>query len=302
MEAILRGVDSAEASLRGTEMAAAEIGPPAPGMRRIQPSRGVIPIDFAELWRYRHLSYYFLIRNIKGRYRQTFLGPLWAILRPLMTMLIFSVIFGGLAGIKPGSNIPYPLFVTPGVLAFSYYSSAMSGTSASILANSGLMAKAYFPRLYAPYAAALTPVVDLVLALTVLMALFGYYHRLPSWHFVFLPAFVALAAVVALGSGLWLTGVSVRYRDVAFALPFAVQILQYATPVIYPLSLVPSKYRWLYALNPVTAVVQGFRWSIVGTPFGHLWILGASIGFGVVFTVIGLFIFRRTERTIVDML
>jgi lipopolysaccharide transport system permease protein len=302
MGAILRRVNSAEASLGRPETAGAAVEPPAPGMRRIQPSGGLIPIDFAELWRYRQLSYYFLIRNIKGRYRQKFLGPLWAILRPLMTMVIFSAIFGGLAGIKPGANIPYPLFVTPGVLAFSYFSSAMTGTSASILANAGLMSKAYFPRLYAPLAAVFTPVVDLLLALTVLLVLFGYYHRLPSWHFVFLPAFVFLGALVALGCGLWLNGVTVRYRDVSFALPFAIQILQYATPVIYPLSFVPSRYRWLYALNPVTAVVQGFRWTIVGTPFGQIWILATSIAFGVVFTAIGLFVFRRTERTIVDMI
>lgn len=271
-------------------------------VRRIQPSRGVIPIDLGELWRYRELSAFFLLRDVKSRYRQTFLGPAWAVLRPLMTIAIFSAIFGGLAGIKPGTNIPYPLFVTPGVLAMAYFSSAVSGTSSSLLSNGGLMSKVYFPRLYAPLSAALTPIVDLALSLVVLLGLFVYFHRLPSWRFVFLPLFLALAALVALGFGLWLAGVTVRYRDVMFGLPFVLQIWQYATPVIYPISFVPSQYRWLLALNPLTAVVAGFRWSILGTPFGDTTVLFASLGLALAVSVSGLFVFRRTERTIVDMI
>jgi len=271
-------------------------------VRRIQPSYGLVPIDFGELWRYRELARFFLLRDVKSRYRQTYLGPAWAILRPLATMVIFSAIFGGLAGIKSGSNIPYPLFVTPGVLAFAYFSSSLTGTSSSLLNNGGLLSKVYFPRLYAPFSAALTPIVDLVLSLSVLLGLFGYYDRAPSWRFVFLPVFLALAAMVALGVGMWLSGVTVRYRDVVFGLPFVLQIWQYATPVIYPVSFIPSSYRWLLALNPLTAVVAGFRWSLLGTPFGNTSVLFGSIGFSVVITVSGLFVFRRTERTIVDMI
>jgi lipopolysaccharide transport system permease protein len=270
-------------------------------VRRIQPSRGLVPIDFGELWRYRELSYYFLIRDVKARYRQTFLGPAWAILRPLATIVIFSAIFGGLAGIKPGSNIPYALFVTPGVLAFGYFQSAMTGTTASILNSSGLMAKAYFPRLYAPLSATLTPLVDLLLSLTVLFGLFAYYDRAPSWRIIFLPAFLGLAALVAFGFGLWLSGVSVRYRDVGFGLPFVLQIWQYATPIIYPVSFIPSSYRWLLSINPMTAVVAGFRWSLLGTPFGQTRVLLISLAFGLLVTVSGLFVFRRAERTITDM-
>lgn len=262
----------------------------------------MVPIDLGELWRYRALSYYFLIRDIKARYRQTYLGPAWAILRPLATMVIFSAIFGGLAGIKPGSNIPYPLFVTPGVLAFGYFQSAMTGTTASILNSSGLMAKAYFPRLYAPLSAALTPLVDLLLSLTVLFGLFAYYHRAPSWRFIFLPLFLGLAALVAFGFGLWLSGVSVRYRDVGFGLPFVLQVWQYVTPIIYPISFIPSTYRWLLSINPMTAVVAGFRWSLLGTPFGQTRVLLISFAFGLIVTVSGLFVFRRAERTITDMI
>jgi lipopolysaccharide transport system permease protein len=271
-------------------------------VRRIQPSSGLIPVDLRELWRHRELSRFFLLRDVKARYRQTFLGPAWAILRPILTIVIFSAIFGGLAGIKSSSGVPYPLFVTPAVLAMSYFSSALTGASSSLLSNGGLLSKVYFPRLYAPLSAAVTPLVDLLLSLLVLFGLFVYYQRTPSWQIVFLPAFLALAALTALGFGMWLSGVTVRYRDVVFALPFALQIWQYVTPVIYPVSFVPPEYRWLLALNPLTAVVDGFRWSLLGIPFGDTTVLYTSLGMAFAITVTGTFAFRRTERTIVDML
>jgi lipopolysaccharide transport system permease protein len=271
-------------------------------VRRIQPSSGLIPLDVGELWRYRELSRFFLLRDIKARYRQTYLGPAWAILRPFASMVIFSAIFGGLAGIQPGSDIPYPLWVTPGVLAFAYFTSALTGTSGSLLNSGSLLSKVYFPRLYAPFSAAVTPVVDLVLGLTVLLSLFVYFQRVPSWRIVFLPAFVALAALVAIGFGLWLSGVTVRYRDVLFGLPFVLQLWQYATPIIYPVSFVPPEYRWLLALNPLSAVVAGFRWSLLGTPFGDVTVLFTSLGVAFVIAASGLFVFRRSERTIVDMI
>jgi lipopolysaccharide transport system permease protein len=283
------------------------VGPPSlassrPPVRRIQPSSGLIPVDFGELWRYRDLALFFILRDAKSRYRQTFLGPAWAILRPALTIFVFSAIFGGLAGIKPGSDIPYPLFVTPGVLAMGYFASAFTGTSASLLSSGGLLSKVYFPRLYAPFSAALTPLIDLALSLVVLAGLFIYFRWVPSWHIVFLPVFVLLAALVALGFGMWLAGVTVRYRDVMFAMPFALQIWQYATPVIYPVSFVPPEYRWLLALNPMTAVVEGFRWSLLGTPFGDTTVLYTSLAIAAVVSATGLFAFRRTERTIVDLL
>lgn len=269
---------------------------------RIQPSTGLIPINVRELWRYRALARYFIIRDAKNRYRQSFLGPAWAIIRPLMTIFIFSAIFGGLAGISPGTDIPYPLFVTPAVLAMMYFASALSGAGSSLISNGGLISKVYFPRLYAPFSSALTPLIDFGLSLVVLLALFAYYHRWPSWHIVFLPAFLALAALVAVGFGMWLAGPSVRFRDVGFALPFVLQLWQYATPVIYPVSFVPPEYRWLLALNPLTAVVAGFRWSLLGTPFGETKVLLVSLALSLVVATTGLFAFRRAERTIVDMI
>jgi lipopolysaccharide transport system permease protein len=268
--------------------------------RRIEPSRGLIPIDLGELWQYRDLLYYFTWRDIKARYKQTFLGAFWAIFRPLVSMIMFAVIFGGLAGIKSGSSVPYPLFVYAGTLAWTYFSSALTSGSSSLLNNAGLMSKAYFPRLYAPIAAVTAPLVDFVLSMTIVFGLFAYFHRWPSWHMIFLPFFLLIAMAAGMGVGFWLSGATVRYRDVGFAMPFVIQIWMYATPIIYPSSLVPERWRWLLALNPVTAVVEGFRWSLFGTGGPHVRDLLFALAFTLAVAVPGLFFFRRTERTIVD--
>lgn len=269
--------------------------------RRIQASRGLIPIDFAELWRYRELLFYFLWRDFKARYKQTYLGPFWAIFRPFASIILFSVIFGGLAGIKPGSNLPYPLFAL-GLLPWTYFSSALTGSASSILNSAGLMSKVYFPRLYAPISATIAPFVDFVLTMVIMAGLFVYYQRLPSWHIVFMPVFLLLAAIAGLGIGLWFSGLMVRYRDVQYALPFSIQLAMYLTPVIYPASLIPERYRWLLALNPLTAVIEGFRWSLFGGDPPSIPILAASAAVAVAVLFCGLYFFRRTERTIVDMI
>jgi lipopolysaccharide transport system permease protein len=272
------------------------------GVHRIQPSRWLVPVDFGELWRYRELVRFFVLRDLKSRYRQTYLGPAWAILRPLLTIAVFSVIFGGLANITTSTDIPYPLWVTPGVLAFGYVTTALTNTSTSLVSNSNVITKVYFPRLYVPLSAALTPVVDFMIGLVVLLGLFLYYHRAPSWHIVFLPAFLGLAALIVVGVGLWLSSFTARYRDVVFGVPFLAQIWQYATPVIYPVAFVPKAYQWLLDLNPFTAVVDGFRWSLLGVSFGSLWALVASVSIAATVTATGLFVFKRTERIMVDML
>ena len=267
-------------------------------VRRIQPSRGLVPIDLGELWRFRELLFVFMWRDVKARYKQTFLGASWAILRPFISMVLFAAVFGGLAGIKSGTSIPYPLFIYTGMLAWTYFQSAVTSAASSLLTNAGLLSKAYFPRLFAPLSAVIAPLVDLVLAMTVLFGLFAWYKRWPSWHIVALPLFVLLALLVGLG----LAGIVVRYRDVGFALPFVLQIWLYATPVIYPLTLVPHRYQWLLALNPATAVVEGFRWSVLGMAFPSFSVLGTSVGVAALLVLAGLFFFRRTERTIVDMM
>ena len=270
-------------------------------MRRIQPSRGFIPIDFPELWRYRELLYRLAWRDIKARYKQTFLGPIWAILRPFISMVLMAAIFGGLAGFKSGSSVPYPLFLYAGLLVWTYFQSAITGSSSSLLNYSGMLGKVYFPRLYAPFAAVVSPLVDFVLALLIVFVLFGYYGRAPSWQIVFLPLFVLLAAFAGLGVGIWLCGLSVRYRDVPFTLPFILQMWFYATPVLYPVSRLPQPFSTLLVLNPVTAVVEGFKWSLLGINPPDLPVVLGSGAFVIALTVAGLFFFRRTERTIVDM-
>jgi lipopolysaccharide transport system permease protein len=269
--------------------------------RRIQPSNGLIPIELGEIWHYRELLYYFLWRDFKTRYKQTYLGPFWAIFRPLASIILFSVIFGGLAGIDPGSDIPYPLFAL-GLLPWTYFSSVLTGSASSILNSAGLMSKVYYPRLFAPITATVTPLVDYVLTLSVMSILFVYYQYLPSWHIVFMPFFMLLAALAGLGIGLWFSGVMVRYRDVQYALPFTIQTAMYLTPVIYPASLIPEKYRWLLAFNPMTSVIEGFRWSLFGGTPPNPGILAVSAAVGLVVLAGGLYFFRRTERTIVDML
>jgi lipopolysaccharide transport system permease protein len=276
--------------------------PTRPGRRsfRIQRSRGRAPVDLREMWRFRELLFYLVWRDIKARYRQTFLGPAWAILRPLVSMVLISAIFGGLAGIKPGTDIPYPLFVYPALLVWGYFSSCVTGGSGSLLSSAGLISKAYFPRLFAPLAAVTAPLVDMGLSFLIVFGLFAYYERVPSWHLVFLPAFTLLALGTGLGIGLLLAGLTVRFRDVQFALPYITQLWMYATPVIYPVSLVPQQYRWLLAINPMTAVVEGFRWCVTGDVVPSPWIVAISAGTALVLVVVGLFAFRRTERTIVD--
>jgi lipopolysaccharide transport system permease protein len=271
-------------------------------MRRIQPSTGFVPIDFRELWRYRELLHRLVFRDVKARYKQTILGPIWAILRPFISMVVMSAVFGGLAGFSSGTDVPYPLFLYGGLLVWGYFSSAISGSSSSLLSYGGMLGKAYFPRLYAPLSAVTAPLVDFALSLVIVFGLFAYYGRPPSWHIVFLPFFVALAGLAGLGVGLWLCGISVRYRDVPFMLPFVIQLWFYATPVLYPVSKLPKPFSTLLVLNPMTAVVEGFKWSLLGiTPPNIPVVVGSTI-FAVVLVIAGLFFFRRTERSIVDML
>lgn len=277
---------------------------PAPqassGVRRLEPTSGFAGIDLHELWSFRELLYYLVWRDVKARYKQTYLGGFWAIFKPFVSMVMMSVIFGGLVGIKPGNGVPYPLFVYAGLLVWTYFSSAGIGASASLLANASLLSKSYFPRLHAPLAATVAPLVDFVLAFVVVLGLFAYYGVAPSWHIVFLPAFLLLALAAALVLGLWLAGLTVRYRDIPFALPFVLQVWMYATPVIYPPSLVPERFRWLIALNPLTAVVDGSRWAVVGGAAPGVVPLAASTGIVALALAGGLLVFRRSERTFAD--
>jgi lipopolysaccharide transport system permease protein len=218
-------------------------------------------------------------------------------------MIVMAAIFGGLAGFKSGSkDVDYPLFLFVGLLVWNYFSSALTGTAGSLVNNAGLLGKAYFPRVYAPIGAVTAPLVDFAISLLISIALFAWFGQWPTWHVVFVPLFVLLALISGLGIGLWLCGATVRYRDVPFALPFAIQLWLYATPVIYPLSRLPEPYKSLLALNPMTAVVEGFRWALLRVPPPDWNVLSLSAALAFVLATGGLFYFRRTERTIVDMM
>lgn len=275
---------------------------PSREVRRIQPSSGYVPVDFHEIWRYRELLLRFLVRDIKSRYKQTFFGPFWAVFRPVASMVIMAAVFGGIAGLNSGSDVDYPLFLFIGLLVWTYFSSALTGTTSSLAGNASILGKAYFPRIYAPLSAVTAPLVDFGLSLIIALGLFAWYGRWPSWQVVFLPAFILLTLIAGLGVGLWLCGAAVRYRDIPYALPFAIQLWFYATPIIYSLSAIPEPYKSLLALNPLTSVIEGVRWSLLGITPPNLAVLAVSAVLAVVVAIGGLYYFRRTERTIVDML
>jgi lipopolysaccharide transport system permease protein len=284
------------------QQAVARVPPTPRPVRRIQPSRGLSGIDVRELWRFRELLFFFTWRDVKARYRQTFLGAFWAILRPFISMVMMSVVFGRLAGITSGSGVPYPLFLFSGVLVWTYFSSALSGGSSSILGSGGLVTKAYFPRLFIPVASVVAPLVDFVLAFSVLVGLFAWYEWWPSWQIVTMPFFLLLTLVIGLAISLWLSPITVRYRDIPFALPFLIQLWMYATPVIYPVTLVPPNWQWLLSLNPMTGAVEGFRWSLLGGAAPGAGAVAASILIAAGLLAGGLIYFRRAERTVADLI
>lgn len=274
----------------------------ATAVRRIQPSRGIVVMNWKELWHYRELLWTLVFRDIRARYKQTYLGPVWAVLKPLISMVLMSAVFGGLAGFTSGQpNIPYPLFLYAGMIIWTYFLTAMPGASQALLNNASILGKIYFPRLYAPIGQVTAPLIDFAIAFLVVFGLFGYYGRWPSWHIVFLPAFVLLAVFASLGFGIWLCGISVRYRDIPYAIPFALQLWFYVTPVLYPVSRLPEPYRALVAINPMTSVIDGFRWSLLGISTPNLTVLFVSTGVVILVLVSGLYAFRRAERTVVDM-
>jgi lipopolysaccharide transport system permease protein len=269
-------------------------------VRRIQPASGLFRIDLSELWRFRELELFLIWRDIKSRYRQTVLGSAWAILRPLISTVVFTVIFGGVAKIKAGDGLPYALFVMPGIVVWSYFSSAVSGGASSVSGNAGLVTKAYFPRAHLVLAAILAPIVDFLLSLVVVVGVFAWYRHVPNWHVALMPVFLALTVILVFGISLWLAPFTVRYRDVPFALPFVLQIWMFLTPIVYPTSIVPARFHWLLALNPFSGLAEGMRWSLVGGGSPGAAALATSVGTAVVLALAGLVYFSRQEPTFPD--
>jgi lipopolysaccharide transport system permease protein len=266
----------------------------------IGPASGWTSIGLRELWEYRELLYFLTWRDIKVRYKQTALGAAWAIIQPFLMMVVFSLFFGRLAKV-PSDGIPYPIFTFCALLPWQLFAHALTESSNSLVANERLITKVYFPRLVVPIAAVLGGLVDFAVAFVILLAMMLYYGIVPTWAIVTLPAFLLLAIMTALGVGLWLSALNVQYRDVRYTINFLIQFWLFATPVAYPSSIVPERWRALYGLNPMAGVVEGFRWALLGksNPPGAL--LGVSIAMVVLILVGGLYYFRRMEQQFADI-
>lgn len=266
----------------------------------IEPSRGWVGLKLRELWEYRELVYFLIWRDVKVRYKQTVLGALWAIIQPLFSMLVFTVVFGKLAKM-PSDGIPYPLFSYAALLPWNYFAQGLSSSSDSLVGSANLIRKVYFPRLAIPVAAVCGGVADFLIAFGVLLVMMGYFGVTPTANVVWLPLYMLLALVTALGVGLWLSALNVQYRDVKYTVPFLVQFWMYATPIVYPSSLLPEPWKTLYGLNPMAGVVEGFRWALLGvkTPPGPM-VLASAVA-AVVLLVSGAYFFRRMEKTFADV-
>jgi lipopolysaccharide transport system permease protein len=277
---------------------------PAPSERvnRIERRRGWFHLDIRELWAYRELLVFLIWRDVKVRYQQTFLGIAWAILVPLTQTLIATIIFFRLAHVPPEYKVPYPLFAFTGLLPWQYFSSTLAQSSTSVVGSSALVTKVYFPRLLMPLASVGVPVVDFLLGFLVLIGMFAWYGRAPHWHVVAIPVFLGMALLTAFGVGLWLSALNVRYRDIPYVVPFMTQIWTFLTPVYYGVSFVPQRYHWLIALNPMTGVVDGFRWAVLGRGLPHYDVFLESLAVGVALLLSGLWYFKRVERHFADVI
>jgi lipopolysaccharide transport system permease protein len=276
----------------------------APGERvlRIKPTQRFVVFNLGEVWEYRELLFFLTWRDIKVRYKQTALGAAWAVIQPFTSMIIFSVIFGRLAGVPSEYGVPYPIFVYSGLLPWTYFAACLSQSSLSVTGGGALVTKVYFPRLILPLASVAVPLIDFVIAFTVLIGMFLYYGIVPDWHAVFIPIFLLMALVTAFGVGLWLSALNVRYRDIPYVIPFLTQLWLYASPVIYPVTLIPDRWRWLLALNPMSGVIDGFRWAVLGQGSPRYLVLAVSAVMGVLIMSSGLVYFKHVERRFADVM
>ena len=269
----------------------------------IRPPRGLVQINLQEIWRFRDLLYIFIWRDIKVRYKQTVLGITWAVLQPLLTMIIFSLFFGRLMKI-PSNGIPYPIFVYAGLLLWNYFYSALTNTSNSLIDNENIIKKIYFPRLILPISTAITPLADFIFAFVVLLGLMWFYHYPPHWlGLLLVPLLLIVVCGSALGLGLFLSSVNAKYRDVRYILPFFTQLLLFVTPVIYPLDIIPQRFQAIALLNPLAGAITVARSSLLGIPLdngGQL--LGISLLITLGLIIFGIAYFRKTERFFADEL
>lgn len=270
--------------------------------RVLRPRSGFVPVDMAELWRYRELFWFMAWREVTIRYKQTALGILWALVQPLLTMVVFTLLFGKLAGFSADSPLPYALVTLSGVVVWQFFSDAMSRSGQSLVAQSGLITKVYFPRLIVPATGVISAAVDFAIALVILAGLLAWYRVVPTVALLLLPVFVLIAALAALGAGLWLSALNVKYRDVKHLIPFLVRLGIYISPVGFMSDKIAEPYRFWYSLNPMVGVIDGFRWCLLGPAFAPYW-PGVWLGLATVLAVLisGAFFFRNVERTFADV-
>jgi homopolymeric O-antigen transport system permease protein len=300
--------DSEQPNPAGNAPLLAAVRPSSGGSRvvLIEASRGWTTLQLRELWAYRELLYFLIWRDVKVRYKQTALGAAWAVLQPLATMVVFTVFFGHLAQVG-SDGLPYPLFSYAGLLPWTFFAQALSQSSDSLVGSSNLITKVYFPRLVIPVSSALAPAVDFGVALVVLVGMMAFYGVSPTIHILYFPLLLLLAFATALGVGMWLSALNVQYRDVRYVIPFLVQIWLFVTPVIYPGRRVTEYLAahgfpaWIYGLNPMAGVVEGFRWSLLGSGPGPGPLIVASAGVAALLLASGAFYFRRMERTFADV-
>ncbi|MBI5492383.1 MAG: ABC transporter permease [Deltaproteobacteria bacterium] len=267
----------------------------------IEPKKGWIPVNVREVWRFRELLYFLAWRDVKVKYKQTFIGIAWAVLQPVLAMLIFSVIFGRFANM-PSDGAPYPIFVFIGLLPWTYFASVLGQSTNSLVAGSNLLSKVYFPRLIIPLSSAITALIDLFFASLVLGAMMVYYKVGISFGIVLVPILVFITMINALGFGIWLSALNVRYRDIQYAVPFLIQVWMFATPVIYPRNLLGEKWGWVLLLNPMGGVIEAFRPALLGNA-GIPWAgLLVSSAIGAAIFIGGVFYFRRVERYFADVI
>jgi lipopolysaccharide transport system permease protein len=271
-------------------------------VRRIEPSRRRVRLNLRELWAYRELLFFLIWRDVKVRYKQTALGAAWAILQPFVMMVVFTLLVNKALHGKAEYHVPYPLWLYTALLPWLYFASCLAQSSTSIVGNQNLITKVFFPRLIIPLGSVVAPVIDFLLAFTVLIGMFVYYGRVPHWHAIVIPFFLGLALLTAFGVGLWLSALNVRYRDVPYALPFLTQIWFFVTPVVWGLTAVKPHTQSLVALNPMTGVVDGMRWAVLGRGLPHYQIYFESLGIGLALTLSGLWYFKRVERYFADLI
>jgi lipopolysaccharide transport system permease protein len=258
---------------------------------------------FRDLWRYRELFYFLAWRDILVRYKQTVVGVAWALIRPFLTMVVFTVVFGRLANLPSEGDAPYPILVFAAMLPWQFFANALSECSNSLITNANLISKVYFPRLVVPTSAVIVSFVDFLISGIILLGLMAWYNAVPSWRILTLPLFTAIAFAAAMGAGLWLAALNVQYRDFRYVVPFLVQFGLYISPVGFSSSIVPDRWRMLYSLNPMVGVIDGFRWAIIGGDVQLFWpgfLLSLLLVFVLLFT--GILYFRRMERTFADVI